>query len=701
MGEGKIGMHLQLDNIYRYMVVNAGILLAVTLVIYGPDLQVIFRNALVLSTGNISNYVLAIPGLIAFVIYRKRHVLKVLATLKDEPRWLNAAIGVPLCGLALVLSLYGASSINALDYQIYSMPLFLAGGIILLFNFKMVKSLFFALFLLIFFQPPSGEIVGEIAAELSWVSAVILYNLLHFLTINIDLQTTYGAPSFELVRPDGLTNSFVVGEPSSGVFSTIGMTVFALFTAYIANGKMWKRMSILALSLPLFFVLNTIRIGTVMLLWYTFDETVAEAFHLIGGMLMVAIGTILLLIIGEKLLGISFQTKNTKRNRCINCDLSEDKNENFCLICGRLLRHLNVKLQDAGLGSIALVVFAIIFSASSYTQPNLASAYKGLGDLDIASITGPETTTYMMPTVNGVEPQFAYRDKAIESVLRQDLAVAFRYTKEDASPNISPLTIYTGVQISTGKHTWEDSMVIYPSKVGRPTATVIEVKDIAISKEKSGKFFMYQRPNSNLTEVVLYWFERMPLRFGSDIEGRNVQIIVWTYAKNLVRSGIVDREDNINGIQGYMVHFAEQIKNYWDQSRPVITDYTSVSTIINQYSIPLIGVITAIPALAVLLQLLNNIRTRKRYKQLLTRLNIQDEILIIKAIEKSRGSSTGMSVMNNFKLLRGEQFLDMHKFINLLTNAKNAGFIKTDIIIRNDEPLMMWKSKIDSKNSVL
>jgi hypothetical protein len=58
----------------------------------------------------------------------------------------------------------------------------------------------------------------------------------------------------------------------------------------------------LAVSLPLFFTPNIIRIGTIIGIWYISDGVTAEAFYAVGGMLMVIIGTLLLLVAGENYL---------------------------------------------------------------------------------------------------------------------------------------------------------------------------------------------------------------------------------------------------------------------------------------------------------------------------------------------------------------------------------------------------------------
>src|SRR5437867_3338773 len=289
---------------YRHLVIKIAIIVASTLIIYGKDLSLIFGNSLILSSANIGNYILALPFMIAFVLFKKRDVLRVIIAVKDETRWISVPLGISLSTVAIILFIYGSSTLYALDYHIYSMSIFITGATLLFFGIRTLRHIFFAIIMLLFLQPPSGEIVQMLSADLSWTSAVLLNSFVHIIGIKANLDATYGAPAFNLENPAGLKNTFVIGEPSSGVYSTIGMTIFGLFISYVATGKFWKRILVVVLSFPLFFVLNVLRVGIVMLLWYSFGNDVSEAYHLVGGMMMVATGSFLLLIAGEKLFGI-------------------------------------------------------------------------------------------------------------------------------------------------------------------------------------------------------------------------------------------------------------------------------------------------------------------------------------------------------------------------------------------------------------
>src|SRR3989442_14554114 len=113
------------------------------------------------------------------------------------------------------------------------------------------------------------------------------------------LDSSFGSPAIVIEGINGTKTPFFVGEPSSGVFSTIGLSLFAIFVAYIIRGPTWKRVVLFAAGFPLFYLLNTFRIAIVLSLWYLWGENVSEAYHTISGSSMVAIGTFIILLIAE------------------------------------------------------------------------------------------------------------------------------------------------------------------------------------------------------------------------------------------------------------------------------------------------------------------------------------------------------------------------------------------------------------------
>jgi len=464
--------------------IRVGILLTATLLIYKQDFSIILGKALSFSAGNISNYVLIIPVLVAYIIYRKRNILWTTALHQNRERnsmRLDEVVGITLCLLAIVFYLYGSTQFYSLEYHVLSLPIFVAGATMLLFNIKTFRHVLIAIILLAYLQPPIGEVVGELAADLSWASAVMVQGILSTFGMPVTLEASYGAPALVVETVTAGKVPFFVGEPSSGIYSTIGLSLFSLFFGYISRGPIWRRAIIFAVGFPIFFFLNMLRIATIMTLWFFFGEGIAESFHVVSGTIMVAIATVIILFFGEKILRLQIRTRRIHREECRACEKCRTMDESLCLYCGMVLKRIRKKVDMRTVGRMTLLVFIASLVMVNQITVNTVSAATGISELDIRSIEGPETTQYFLPEVDNWNLRFTYRDTRVEKVLNQDAALAYIYTKNATSDtNLKP-TLFSGIQISTGVHTWESSLLTYPSRFGRPTATIIELKDINIS----------------------------------------------------------------------------------------------------------------------------------------------------------------------------------------------------------------------------
>ncbi len=533
------------------IILKCCIVLGATIILYYNYLSIIFTNALVLTAGNLSNYILVIPFIIAFILYKKRNLLLTIAK-EHNSKAFEVIIGSSLLALAVALSITGIFSLYSLEYNIWSIPIFIAGNILILFNFRMLRHLIFPLLLLIYLQPLPSEFISGFAADLSYISAVMIEDILG-LFLPIHFESSYGAPALVITK-NGNNIPFYIGEPSSGIYSLVSLSLFGLFIAYIIKSNRWKRITIFTIGFPIFFVLNVVRIMIIIILWYNYGLDVSEAFHAFSGVFTSVIGTLSLLLISDKLLHVSVALRSVPDK----CSLKSHMGDKFCLGCAKILKNIN-KIDKSSISRISIIILIIISGQSIQSYANIADT--PLLTLDINKIKGPETTDIFLPLIDGHSHKYLYRDIRVESILNQDAALAYSYNKLDKG---TP-TMYISIQISPGIHTWEGSMVTYPSKVGRPSATVIELTNVEVTEEHSARFFVYKRPNSNLTEAVLYWFERVPLRFGNNHEYRNVQIVLWNNIDTLVKNGILTDINDIESIKQFYISMALPIVIYWDK----------------------------------------------------------------------------------------------------------------------------------------
>ncbi len=707
---------------YNTLLIKTAVIAIAVALMYMQDLAVIFKDALVFSSANITNYILIIPFLLAYVVYRKRKVLITVALEGNGNRRrgkilrFDDIIGLTLISIAVILYIYGSLTLYALEFHIYSIPLFVAGLTAFLFNLKVLRHAIFAIVILAYLQPPPAELLSDIAGDLSWLSATLAESMLKIYGLDVTLEASYGAPAL-VISKDNAQIPFFVGEPSSGLFSTIGLSLFALIAAYIARGAVWKRGIMFVIGFPLFFLLNALRISIILLLWYHYGEQVSEAFHAISGSIMAIPGTLIVLIIGDKLLGVNIRSFSSKSNdECSYCSKSSSLHEHICLVCSRVL----VSIKGINVNSIArFALIAIIVSsmiAVSQVQVNTALANTTadrLRSFDMSSITGKERETVglLLPELDGYILEYAYRDTRVEKVLRQDAALAYRYikvedNKDSSSNDISSIlnrkSFYVGVQISNGRHKWEDSMLIQPSRVGRPTAEVLELKDVNISKDETARLFAYIRPNQKQAEIVLYWFERMPLRFNDTYENRNIQIVLWSYLSTLARNGFIKDENDIKGAEEFYITIAKQIKAHYNAIKSQLQQEKIVQDTVKQ-RFPFIISASILPATLLSLRELSKVNTDKSNSmKVYSRLSKDDRMIIDALINASsnnsnnnnnKGYATTEQVALEYTKLANKN-ISIDEIMNMLINAREAGLVKSMIASINDEPTLVWKSKI-------
>jgi hypothetical protein len=126
--------------------------IVVLAIFYWQDLTAIFVSAW--SDADVS-YLLAIPVIVSYLIYRKRKVLGSLIgdIFDDQPLGKNrlpTISGALLCAAAVFLYFYGAITFTPLEYHLLTLPIFTAGLILLFFNPATLRQLAFPVLFLFF-----------------------------------------------------------------------------------------------------------------------------------------------------------------------------------------------------------------------------------------------------------------------------------------------------------------------------------------------------------------------------------------------------------------------------------------------------------------------------------------------------------------------------------------------------------------------
>ena len=118
-----------------------------TLLIFFQDIFVVGSEAF---ASDYYNYVVIIPLLSFYLIYRKRRMLSAVIHLSDDrgKEYVNYVLGASGLGASLIAYLYGAYTSFPLDYHLIALQIFLLSEVVLLFNKRVLKIVAFPIILI-------------------------------------------------------------------------------------------------------------------------------------------------------------------------------------------------------------------------------------------------------------------------------------------------------------------------------------------------------------------------------------------------------------------------------------------------------------------------------------------------------------------------------------------------------------------------
>jgi len=637
-------------------------ILVATLMLFQQDLTIVFTDAL---QSEITNYMLVIPIIFVYVIYRKRKMLRAVVSLESQNqpksvRHIPTIAGVILCAAAITLYWYGSYTFTPLEYHMASLPIFVAGLTLILFNPQTLRQLAFPIALLYFLTPPPSEVLYTAGSTLSVISSEASHTIVKALGVPSTLSGEYGNPTITITRPDGSAIPFVVDIACSGIYSLMGFLIFATFIAYITRDKTWKKAAIFLIGLPLIHALNIIRITTILLIGYRYGEQLAlQIFHILGGWTLIFLGTLLLLTITEKAFKTNIFLKPPPIQPCPKCNPAENPKESFCPYCGRLLKYPKLNLKKQDIAKIATISLAVVLLLS--IQAPVFALTEGPAQIIIQTPKGEQGNTRLLPQMQGYKLEFVYRDKAFEERAKQDASLVYAYvpTGETKDP------IYVAIEIAStlsSLHRWEVCLVTIPLKYGyQPKVSQLELKDVQILQNPPiiARWFAFQYTKTNQTQTVLYWYETATFTTNTTSQQKHVKISLIAYPKT---------PEEIPTIENQLLPVAQAIANYW---QPIKT-WTQIALIFSRNGQTLTLSATTLLVPAIIFYKVQNRRARKNLQKLYHKLSSQDKLLIQKIKEKSKVNELG----------------------ERLQQMEQAGIIKRKIVNFNDEPTIVWEKAL-------
>jgi exosortase len=647
-----------------------------TLAIFYQDLAIIANDAL---QSEYMSYILAVPFIFTYLLYRKRKMLRAsIAEMQHEPnanRYLPSIAGILLTATAILLYWQGSYTFTPLEYHMIALPIFVAGLILIFFNIQTLRHSAFPVAFLFLLTPPPLEILYGWGATLSATSSQVSYSVIRLLQIPATLTSASGTPMIQITRASGATMSFAVDIACSGIYSLVAFLVFAVFTAYIIRDKLWKKSILFFIGFLLIYIINIARITTILIIGYQFGEqTALQLFHLLGGWIMIFIGTIILLLFGEKMLHAQIFSKSTEK--CPRCNPKPEKNLYYCISCGRILKPAAINFRKSEIAKIVAAAAVAVLLMS--IQVPVFALTNGPAELLIQTPTGEQGNTQLLPQVSSYEPRFLYRDTNFENYSGQEASLIYAYEPQDYTKE----PIYVAVEIASTRgplHDWEYCL----NGPGRPVyATKLDLTDTQILDNPPilARYYAFQWVSTNETQVVLYWYETAIFMTNGTAQQKQVKISLETYPdspQNLTR-----KEE--------LLPFATAIAQHWE---PIKT-WTPIALSLSQQSLPLAAATsTPIPVIAVL-YLLRKRNERKANSLAYTKLSqpAKDLVDIVSETEK-KSASTIDKIADTYQKTTNQN-ISKDQLMQKLAELEKTGIIKRRITNKQDEPILIWKTQI-------
>ena len=676
------------------MILKATAVTVATLALFFQDLKILFTDAL---QSEITSYLLAIPMLFGYLIYRKRKMLRAVIPQENKKnprktRCMPLVAGTLLSLTAILVYWYGSFSFTPLEYHMFALPIFVAGLTLIIFNPQTLRQLAFPIAFLFFLMPPPTEMLYTAGAALSALSAEASHLIVHALGIPSALINDYDSPTIEITRPDGQQIPFTVDIACSGIYSLIGFVVFATFIAYILRDKLWKKTAIFLLGAPLIYLLNITRITTMLLLGYFYGETLAiQVFHLLGGWILIFLGTLLLLTVAE----IAFKTRifTGPQEKCGDCSAAAEPVTDSCYTCGRLLKPAIIKFTKTDALKIATVILAVALLMS--VQAPVFAMTEALGIM-VTTPTGEQVMTEILPELRQYDLHFPIRDTDFEARAKQDMTLEYLYTSKDGS--LEPVWVTLEIASTRSSlHRWETCLITWPlSKGYQPKVNRVELTDIQLVQNPPiiARMFVFQYRSTNETQAVLYWYETATFTVNSTSQQKHVKISVIAYPETL------ETDDNGDGlpdiaylpeIQNQMIELATAVANHW---QPIKT-WSQITFILSRNGINSAAITTA--ALAAI-TIFHTVETRKKRKESLIayeKLSSPNRQLIdtVREIEKSR-APTLCNIAEHYENV-AKRNDNEQQILEMLSELEKTGIIENKTENFKDEPIQVWKTQTD------
>ena len=672
----------------HYQHILSGILIMLlVLIVYWRDLEILLNEAL---HSEALSHVLLIPFFAGFLFYLKKDLVKASLALeklrkKTKTQYLDEVIGVALCLIAFLFYWYGSYTFNPLEYHLLSIPIFIMGVTLILFNLKTLFVLIFPILFLFFLVPPPTRFMYEVGGTMGNFNTQASFTLLKTMGLPVNLSSSLGSPIIVLTTSAGEPLSFSIDLACSGIYTLIAFTMFATFLTLVASASFLKKISLFALGFITFEILNIIRITTIISIGYWFGEEIAMLiFHTVAGLLLIFIGMLLILLIAEKALKIQILPTQQEQPPCSKCKKSHKNLENFCMNCGNFLNPFKTKTSQKFWTKLFLLLIGCSILTLTIQAPTFAIAKRSIN-----ATSGWEKATNIFPNITSSDTgenytiSFPFRDTDYEKIAKLDASLMYYY-------NSTP-TIYVDLGVAStisNLHSWEVCLVAIPTAQGQyPLITVLDSRDIELLPDVPliARYFVFKDEEGtyltkNNAQVTLYWYEKATFNMGFTVEQKYVRISLIIYTQNAT---------NYPQLEEKLFTFGQKIASYWEplKSQSLVSLGVPAQQLLLALSIGFI-------AFTKPTQHLNELRKKTSNQKIFKKLAPPDEKLALRAISDLAKEKKKMETRNiKAAIKKRGKSMRLDETLDTLNRLEEYGFIRKDVVSDRNRPKLVWKIK--------
>jgi hypothetical protein len=432
---------------------------------------------------------------------------------------------------------------------------------------------------------------------------------------------------------------------------------------------------LIIIGLPLIYLLNILRITTILVLGYDYGEDFAfQIFHLLGGWILIFLGTLILLAISEKI--FKTQIFTDKKDRCPQCNLKSPL-EVFCSKCGRILKPPKIKLYKTDIAKISIISVCLILLASIQAPVFALTRAKPI------VMVNNQFSTDVLPQIPDYNLDFSSRETEFEAKAKQDMSLIYLYT----SYNQSKEPVKVAIEIASTKsslHRWETCLITWPVSKGYQTkVTQIELKDIKLNENPPiiSRYFVFTYIDTNETQAVLYWFETATFTINSTSQQKYVKISLIAYPEDT---------NNLSNIENQLVNIATYISNYW---QPIKT-WSQITMIISQNGATLALATTTVLVGTLILYALETKRQKRANTNAYQKLSKPNKQIVDAIIETEKTMTPTLeAIATTYQKITGKR-ISKEQLLKRISEIETTKIIKSCVANRQDEPLQIWKTAL-------